>query len=333
MSQTLIVSSSPHAKGDLTVARIMWGVVIALVPVFVASALVFGARAIMAVLVTSAACVVTEYVIQRYFLKQRATVSDGSAVVTGMLLAFNVSVAVPMWQLVVGSIVAIGVAKMAFGGLGANPFNPALIGRAFMTVSFPVHMNTWPLPQQTLLSLGADRVTGATALGQIADAKALGEPLTTIAAELPSYWQLFLGTVGGSMGEISALAVLIGGAYMLYRQLISWETPVIFLGTLAVITGTFWVIDPTAYADPLFHVLAGGAMLGAWFMATDMTTSPMSRNGKIVFAVGCGFITAVIRLFGGFPEGVTYAILIMNAFVPIIDNKLRPRRFGKGAAA
>ena len=333
MSQTLIVSGSPHAKSDLTVRSIMWGVVIALLPVFAVSAYVFGVRAIIAVLVTSAACVVTEYIVQRFFLKQKPTVDDGSAVVTGMLLAFNVSVAVPLWQLVVGSIVAIAVAKMAFGGIGTNPFNPALIGRAFMTVSFPVHMNTWVVPRESLLSLGVDRATGATPLGYIADAAARGEPLSTVAAELPGYSQMFLGTIGGSMGEISALAVLIGGAYMLYRKLISWETPVVFLGTLAAGTGIFWIIDPTAYADPLFHVLAGGAMLGAWFMATDMTTSPMSRNGKIVFAAGCGLITAVIRLFGGFPEGVTYAILLMNAFVPLIDNKFRPRRFGKGVAS
>ncbi len=333
MSQTLVVSGSPHVKSEHTVRSIMWGVVIALLPVFAASALVFGVRAIMAVLVTSAACVATEYVIQRFFLRQQPTVDDGSAVVTGMLLAFNVSIAVPMWQLVVGAVVAIGVAKMAFGGIGTNPFNPALIGRAFMTVSFPVHMNTWALPREQLLSLGVDRATGATPLGKIADALELGEPLSAIAAELPSHTELFLGTIGGSMGEVSALAVLIGGAYMLYRRLIPLETPLVFLGTLALITGVFWLFDPESYADPLFHILAGGAMLGSWFMATDMATSPMSRNGRILFAAGCGLLTAIIRLLGGFPEGVTYAILIMNAFVPLIDNKLRPPRFGKGAVS
>jgi Na+-translocating ferredoxin:NAD+ oxidoreductase subunit D len=329
MSTPLVVSLSPHEKSSLTTPRIMWTVVLALTPALVMSAVTFGLRAVLVTAVGMASAVFVEYLIQRFLLRQVPTVDDGSAAVTGMLLAFNLPVTIPLWQVCVGSVVAIGIAKAAFGGLGNNPFNPALVGRAFMLTSFPVEMTNWARPGLDMLSLSADRITGATALGIIKEGTAAGRTVVELLPEAPGYLDLFLGVVPGSLGETSALALLVGGLFLLSRKLITWELPVAYLGSLAVFTGIFWAVNPEAYADPLFHVLAGGAMLAAWFMVTDMTTSPMTRTGRFVFAAGAGVLTGVIRLFGGFPEGASYSILIMNAVVPLIDNHFLPRRFGQ----
>jgi electron transport complex protein RnfD len=319
-SNRLVVSLSPHQKGDLEVEKIMWGVVIALAPAFLGSVYFFGFQAIRVVVLSLVFCIGSEYLIQKFMLKQKVTAFDGSAAITGLLLAFNVPGGVPWWQLLAGSVVAIGVAKMAFGGLGKNPFNPALVGRAFMLASFPVEMTTWPVPLQKIWTLGADAVTSATPLGILAEKGP---------ADLPSYLDLFLGKTGGCIGEISALAILIGGIFMLYKKIITWHIPVFYLLSLAGFTGLLWLIDSSKYADPLFHLLAGGAMLGAWFMATDMVTSPMSVKGQIIFAVAGGILCGAIRVFGSYPEGCSYSILIMNAFVPLIDKYVKPKRFGK----
>jgi electron transport complex protein RnfD len=330
----LVVALPPHERSDVSVARIMWSVVAALIPTTLVGVWFYGIRGLIVTLTAVAASVAVEHVIVRYmFRKETTTVTDGSAVVTGMLLAFNVPAGIPLWQVVVGAIVAIGVAKMAFGGIGNNPFNPALVGRAFMLVSFPVDMTTWPAPgAQGFFAWNLDAVTAATPLGLVKEAGASG--LGAIADQLPSYGALFLGNIGGCIGEASALAVIIGGVFLIWKGFIPWMVPLVYLAGLAVVTGIAWVIDPGTYIDPLYHILAGGAMLGAWFMVTDMTTSPMSIPGRIVFAGIAGVLAGVIRLFGGFPEGVSYSILIMNAFVPVIDRHIKPRKFGypKGGA-
>jgi Na+-translocating ferredoxin:NAD+ oxidoreductase subunit D len=329
----LIVALPPHERSDVSVARIMWSVVLALVPTTLVGVYFYGLRALVVTLVAVGASVAVEHLIVRYlFRKETTTVTDGSAVVTGMLLAFNVPAGIPLWQIVVGAVVAIGVAKMAFGGIGNNPFNPALVGRAFMLISFPVDMTTWPIPgAQGLTAWDLNAVTGATPLGLVKEAA--GSGLASVADQLPSYGSLFLGNIGGCIGEASALAVLIGGIYLIWKGFIPWMVPLVYLAGLALVTGIAWVIDPATYIDPLYHILAGGAMLGAWFMVTDMTTSPMSIPGRIVFAGLAGILAGVIRLFGGFPEGVSYSILIMNAFVPVIDRHIKPRKFGYGKPA
>ncbi|MFA7565787.1 MAG: RnfABCDGE type electron transport complex subunit D [Alkalispirochaeta sp.] len=329
----LIVALPPHERSDVSVARIMWSVVLALVPTTLVGVYFYGLRALAVTLVAVGSSVVVEHLIVRYlFHRETTTITDGSAVVTGMLLAFNVPAGIPLWQIVVGAVIAIGVAKMAFGGIGNNPFNPALVGRAFMLVSFPVDMTTWPVPgAHGFAAWNLDAVTAATPLGLIKEAA--GGGLAAIADQLPSYGSLFIGNVGGCIGEVSALAVLIGGLFLIWRGFIPWMVPFVYLAGLAVVTGVAWLIDPTTYIDPLYHILAGGAMLGAWFMVTDMTTSPMSILGQIVFAGAAGILAGVIRLFGGFPEGVSYSILIMNAFVPVIDRHIKPRKFGYGKTA
>ncbi|MFP4330501.1 MAG: RnfABCDGE type electron transport complex subunit D [Alkalispirochaetaceae bacterium] len=326
MSQSFVISLPPHEKSGESVSSIMWGVCVALLPVFAAGVFFFGIRALVVTLFAVLACMAVEYLVQRFiFRMEQTTVMDGSAAVTGMLLAFNVPSSIPLWQVAVGAIVSIGIAKMAFGGIGNNPFNPALVGRAFMLTSFPVTMTTWPVQGETRFMWNSDAITGATPLGILKES-GYG------AGEFPGYLNMFIGNQGGCIGEISAAAVLLGGLFMVYKGWISWQVPVLFLGSLALITGVFWVIDPAQYADPLFHILAGGAMIGAWFMATDMTTSPMSMKGKVIFAVGGGLLTGLIRLIGGFPEGVSYSILLMNAAVPLIDKYVKPKRFGKEAS-
>lgn len=328
MNEPLVVSLSPHQKGDLSAAKIMWGVVIALGPAFLFSIYYYGIHAIRVVVLSVIFCVATEYIVQKFFLKTGVTIRDGSAAITGILLAFNVPAGIPWWQLLVGSIAAIGVAKMAFGGIGKNPFNPALVGRAFMLASFPVDMTTWSVPLKNVWNLGADAVTGATPLGILKEGVRAGKTVEQLADQLPGYFDMFIGHLGGCIGEISALAILFGGIFMLWRKIITWHIPVFYLLSLAGFSGMAWLIDPNKYADPLFHLLVGGAMLGAWFMATDMVTSPMSVKGQIIFAVFGGILCGAIRLFGSYPEGCSYSILIMNAFVPLIDKFAKPKRFG-----
>ncbi len=323
----LVVSLPPHERSSITVPRIMWSVALALLPTTIAGVIFYGIRPLIVTAVAVIAAVVVEHGIARYmFKREQTTITDGSAVVTAMLLAFNVPASLPLWQIALGSAFAIAVGKMAFGGIGNNPFNPALVGRAFLLLSFPVQMTTWPVPGAGRLSMDLSAVTGPTPLGIIKDVGPGG--LENIA--LPSYFDLFIGNIGGCIGEASALAVIIGGLFLVWRGFVPLSVPVSYFAGLAVVTGAAWFVDPGTYMDPLYHILAGGAMLAGWFMVTDMTSSPMALRGRIIFAAAAGIITAVIRLFGGFPEGATYSILIMNALVPVIDRHVKPRRFGKG---
>ena len=327
MSQPIIISASPHVHSAKTSKKVMYDVVIALVPAFLVSLYVFGISALILTAVAVASCLLFEYLIQKYLLKSEITIGDGSALITGILLAFNLPAGLPIWMILVGSLVAIGIGKMSFGGLGFNIFNPALVGRVFLLVSFPVQMTMWPTAVENNTSI-ADAVTGATPLGLIKEGLMFGDTMTNISANLPSNMEMFLGISGGSIGEMSGLALLLGGIYLLARKVISWHIPVTILATMAVMTGIFWVVDPESYASPLIHILSGGAILGAFYMATDMVTSPMTRKGMLIFAVGIAVITVVIRLFGAYPEGVSFAIIIMNAFVPLINTYFKPKRFG-----
>jgi electron transport complex protein RnfD len=306
----------------------MYDVVIALVPAFLVSLYLFGISAFIVTAVAIISCLFFEFAIQKYILKTATTISDGSALLTGILLAFNLPSNIPVWMIIVGSLMAIGIAKLSFGGLGFNIFNPALVARVFLLVSFPVQMTSWPSPVVNNTSF-ADAVTGATPLGIVKEGLQYGETMTELSSKIPSLAELFLGISGGSIGEMSGLALLLGGIYLLVRRVISWHIPVTMLLTIAVMTGIFWLVDPLHYADPLFHLFAGGAILGAFFMATDLVTSPVTRKGMVIFAVGIGVITVVIRLFGAYPEGVSFAILIMNALVPLINKYFKPRRFGE----
>lgn len=326
--ETIVVSASPHIHSDRTSRKLMYDVVIALVPAFLVSLYLFGISAFIVTAVAIISCLFFEFAIQKYILKTATTISDGSALLTGILLAFNLPSNIPVWMIIVGSLVAIGIAKLSFGGLGFNIFNPALVARVFLLVSFPVQMTSWPSPVVNNTSF-ADAVTGATPLGIVKEGLQYGETMTELSSKIPSLAELFLGISGGSIGEMSGLALLLGGIYLLVRRVISWHIPVTMLLTIAVMTGIFWLVDPLHYADPLFHLFAGGAILGAFFMATDLVTSPVTRKGMVIFAIGIGVITVVIRLFGAYPEGVSFAILIMNALVPLINKYFKPRRFGE----
>jgi Na+-translocating ferredoxin:NAD+ oxidoreductase subunit D len=324
----LKVSPSPHIHGNQSIKSIMYGVIIALIPAMATSIYFFGFDSLRIILVSVASCVIFEYVIQKFMLKGTITISNGSAIITGILLAFNVPSSLPSWMIIAGSLIAIGIAKMSFGGLGCNPFNPALIGRVFLLISFPAQMTTWPVTQIVLAS-HPDAISGATPLGILKEGIKSGHPVTELIAKIPSKLELFIGNVGGSLGEISALAILIGGLFLLYRKIITWHIPFSYLLSVFIFTGIFWILNPEKYADPVFHLFAGGLMLGAFFMATDMVTSPMSSKGMIVFGAGCGILTSIIRLWGAYPEGVSFAILIMNATTPLINIYFKPQIFGE----
>lgn len=324
MSNLLTVSPSPHIHTDDSARKIMYRVVYALIPALLWSVFVFGLDALRVTLIAVAACLAFEYLIQKYLLKIQPTVTDGSALVTGLLLAFNVPSGIPWWIIVIGSLAAIGIGKISFGGLGSNIFNPALVGRVFLLISFPVQMTTWPVarPGET------DALTSATPLGIIKEGLTNGTPVSRILPELPEAGDLLLGTMGGSLGEISALLLILGGIYMLFKKVITWHIPVSVIATVALLAMLFRMIDPEIYINPVYHVLTGGLMLGAIFMATDMVTSPMNPKGQIIYGVGIGVITISIRLFGAYPEGISFAILIMNAFTPLINAYVKPKRFG-----
>lgn len=324
MNRLLQVSGSPHIHSDNSVKQIMWSVVIALIPAFSVAIFYFGLPVIVLTFVSIISCVVFEFLIQRFLLRGKLTIMDGSAVVTGLLLAFNVPANLPIWMMVVGALVAIGVAKMPFGGLGHNPFNPALVARVFLLIAFPVAMTTWPVARPIWkFSAMADAVTGPTPLG------ILKESITVDMSGMPNYADLLIGQMGGSFGEVSAIAILIGAIFLLLRKVITWHIPVSFLLTVFLFAGLFHLIDPTHYASPFFHLLTGGVMLGACFMATDMVTSPTSSWGMVIFGTGCGLLTVIIRLFGAYPEGVSFSILLMNACVPLIDKAFKPKTFAK----
>lgn len=322
----LTVAPSPHIHTDLTTPKVMREVLIALVPALGVSIYNFGAGAVYVTALAVFFCLATEWFVCRYLLARKHTLADGSAAITGVLLAFNIPANLPWYMVLIGSLVAVGIGKMSFGGLGNNPFNPALVGRVFLLLSFPVAMTSWPQPGVYAL---ADATTGATPLGILKDGLRTGEALPALMQQMPAYGDLFFGFQGGSVGETSAAALLLGLGYLLLRRIITWHIPVTMMATVWALTSVFWFIRPDQYAPPLFHLLTGGVMLGAIFMATDYVTSPVSHRGMIVFAVGCGAITVIIRLFGGYPEGVAFAILIMNAFVPLINTYIKPPRYGR----
>ncbi len=328
MSKLFTVSPSPHISTDHSVSRLMYGVIISLIPAFLVTVYMFGAGALVVTAVAVVSCIVAEASIQKYIMKVPVRISDGSAMVTGILLAFNLPSNLPWWMVVLGSFFAIGVAKMTYGGLGNNPFNPALAGRVFLLISFPVQMTSWPLPVSSRLQY-IDAATGATPLGLLKESLRNGENMQEVMTQLPDQVQLLIGQTGGSLGEISAIALLIGFAYMLYRKIITWHIPVVMIGTIYIFTGILWLADPSTNAGPVFHILTGGVMLGAIYMATDLVTSPMTKKGMVIFAAGIGIITVVIRKFGSYPEGVSFAILIMNAMVPLINRYVKPKRFGE----
>ncbi len=328
MNRLLQVSGSPHVHSTESVKKIMWSVVIALLPAFGVAVFYFGLPVILLTLVSVATCLLCEYLIQRFMLKGETTISDGSAVITGLLLAFNVPANLPVWMMIVGAIVAIAIAKMPFGGLGKNPFNPALVGRVFLLISFPVQMTTWPKPTP-IWNFGTDVITGPTPLGILKEGVKNGQAVDELMHKMPSYADMLFGQMGGSFGEISAIAILIGAIFLLIRKVITWEIPVSFILTAFLFSGIFYLVDPSTYVNPCFHLVTGGLMLGACFMATDMVTSPTSRCGMIVFGCGCGLLTIIIRMFGAYPEGVSFSILIMNALVPLINKGFKPKTFAK----
>ena len=325
MAKKLIVSLSPHVHTRDSVQRNMYGVCIALIPALLTSLYFFGVGAAVVLATSVASCVLFEWAIAKFILKkEEVTVTDGSAVLTGLLLGFNLPSNLPIWIIIIGALVAIGVGKMTFGGLGCNPFNPALVGRVFLLVSFPVQMTSWPVPGQ--LGSYLDAETAATPLAVMKNAIKAGD--ASILEQLPDSIDLLVGQTGGCLGEISALALLIGLAYMLARRIITWHIPVSILVTVFVLSGLLHLSNPI-YASPVTVLLTGGLMLGACFMATDYVTSPMTPKGQIIYGVAIGFLTVVIRTFGAYPEGMSFAILIMNAFTPLINTYCKPKRFGE----
>lgn len=325
MANKLVISLSPHVHNTDSVQKNMYGVLIALIPALLVSFYTFGLGAVVVTLTSVAACLFFEWSITKFILKRdRLTIADGSAVLTGILLAFNLPSNFPLWMIIVGSLVAIGIGKMTFGGLGCNPFNPALVGRVFLLISFPVQMTSWPEIGQ--IANYTDASTGATPLALMkaavhGDVSALGK--------LPDTLSLFLGNNPGCIGEISSVALLLGLGYMLWRKIITWHIPLSIIATVFVFSGLMHLSHPEMYASPFVHLFTGGLMLGAIFMATDYVTSPMTHKGMIIYGVAIGFLTVVIRLFGAYPEGMSFAILIMNAFTPLINTYCKPKRFGE----
>ena len=332
--EKIIISPSPHIHDNDSIDKNMYGVLIALIPAFLVSLYCFGLGALIVTLVSVASCVFFEYLIQKFLFKKEPTIYDGSAMLTGVLLAFNLPSNLPVWIIIAGALVAIGIGKMTFGGLGNNIFNPALVGRVFLLISFPAQMTTWPVAGAFPMTY-IDAQTGATTLSLIHHSSDYASLATSA-----------IGLTGGSLGEISEIALLIGFAYLLYRKIITWHIPVSILGTVAVFTGIFFAgvmfhsYQTTGTADmqtlmesariynPLMHLTSGGLMLGAVFMATDYVTSPMSKKGMITYGIGIGVLTVLIRLYGAYPEGMSFAILIMNGLTPLINMYMKPKHFG-----
>lgn len=326
----LIVSLSPHIHGNDSIKRNMYGVVIALLPALLVSFYYFGVGAAVVCITSVVSCVFFEWAINRYLLCNRnLSVLDGSAVITGLLLGFNLPSNIPVWIVVIGSLVAIGIGKMTFGGLGCNPFNPALVGRCFLLVSFPAQMTSWPVAGQQWHYM--DAVTEATPLSIMKEAAKTGD--ATVLEKLPDSLSMILGNNGaafggGSIGEMCALALLAGLAYMLWRNIITWHIPISILLTIFAFSGILHIVD-SSYADPMTVLFSGGVMLGAIFMATDYVTSPMTHKGQIIYGVSIAVLTIVIRNWGAYPEGMSFAILVMNSFTPLINMYVRPKRFGE----
>ncbi len=373
----LVVSSSPHVLANDNVTGIMRDVIIALLPACIAGVVFFGIEALNVMLLCTAFCVGLEALTLKALGKDYSALKDGSAIVTGILLGMNLASNTPWWICLIGSALAIVLAKQLYGGLGYNPFNPALVGRVGLLIAFPGYLTSWPVNKcsekaaeikdavNSVLSgektwamiektsefttdqlsaiktaieqksaIALDAITSATPLDVVSHATA---DLSSKWGPKMEYMDYFLGNIGGCVGETSALALLLGGVYLIYRRLIRWQVPFFYILTVAIITGIMWLVDPTKNATPLFHILTGGMMLGAFFMATDMITSPVTKKGSIIFAIGCGVITSVIRIWGSYPEGVSFSILFMNAFVPLIDRISAEKVFGsegkKGGAA
>ena len=323
-----IVSLSPHAHGSDTVERNMYGVIIALVPALLVSFFYFGIGSAVVCAVSVAACVFFEWAISKYMMGREPSITDGSAILTGLLLGFNLPSNLPLWIIIIGALVAIGIGKMSFGGLGSNPFNPALVGRCFLLVSFPAQMTSWPVIGQ--LGSYSDAVTGATPLSLMKMAIQKGD--VSYLEEMPDALTLLLGNVpdggAGTIGEVCALALLLGLAYMLWKKIITWHIPVSIIATVFVLCGLLHLANPI-YADPFSAIFSGGLMLGAIFMATDYVTSPMTHKGQLIYGVCIGILTVIIRNWGSYPEGMSFAILIMNAFTPLINTYVKPKRFGE----
>ena len=311
MINNLIVSGSPHIHKQTSISRIMWTVVISLVPAGIAGVIIFGFDALWVTLVAVAGAVLTELILG-IWAKKKITVLDGSAVITGILLAFNLPSGVPLWLPIVGAVFSIAIGKQVFGGLGQNIFNPALVGRVFLMASWPKYMTTFTRP------FNYDAITSATPLAMLKEGKLL---------EHISYWDLFLGKHGGCIGEVCILALLIGAAILLIKGYISWHIPATYIFTTAIFTYIFGGAQLFS-GDWLFHILSGGLILGAFFMATDYVATPLTAKGQLIFGIGCGLLTAVIRIWGGYPEGVSYAILMMNAATPFIDRYTKNKIYG-----
>ena len=318
----LIVSPSPHLHTKTSTKSLMRDVVIALLPAVLVSVLFYGWSELLVLGVSVASCVLLEFLITKYLLKGACTIGDWSAVITGVLLALNLPATTPWWVVFIGAVVAIGVAKMTFGGLGQNLFNPAIVGRVFLLISFPTYMTDWTKPQGFITNSIVDAYSGATPLGI---AKGFGPEAT----EAMDYLNMLFLNIGGSAGELSAIALLLGFAYLLIRRVIRPYITLSILATVAVFSGIFWAINPAEYTDPLFNILTGGLLLGSIFMATDYVTSPMSNWGGVIFGVGIGIITMLIRYFGAYPEGVSFAILIMNSVVPLINKWCHTKKYGR----
>lgn len=326
----LIVSLSPHIHGNDCTQRSMYGVVFALVPALLVSLFYFGLGSLVVCLSSVAACVLFEWAITRYVLRRESTIADGSAVVTGLLLGMNLPSNLPIWIIVIGALVAIGIGKMSFGGLGCNLFNPALVGRCVLLVSFPVQMTSWPVAGQQLSY--TDATTGATPLSLMKKAITSGDP--SVLDSMPDSLHMLLGENvnggAGTIGEVCALALLLGFAFLLWKRIITWHIPVSIFASVMVVAGALHLASPV-YASPLAVLFSGGMVLGAVFMATDYTTSPMTHKGQIVYGVAIGVLTVIIRNWGAYPEGMSFAILIMNAFTPLINNYCKPKRYGEVA--
>lgn len=322
----LIVSPAPHAHANDSVRKNMLNVIIALIPAWLVSLFAFGVGTLIVTAISIAACVLFEWLISKFIMKKEPTIGDCSAILTGFLLAFNLPSNLPWWIVIIGALVAIGIAKMSFGGLGQNLFNPALIGRVFLLIAFPVQMTTWPKPLGWSSSY-IDAATAATPLAAMKDAIKAGD--ASLLQSVPDVWHLLCGYMGGSLGEISALALLIGGVYLLCTRTITWHIPVSILATVAAFSGILCLCGVAGAASPLTHLLTGGIMLGAIYMATDYVTSPMTGWGQIVYGIGIGILVMVIRTWGAYPEGMSFAILIMNAVTPLLNMYIRPKRFGE----
>ena len=320
----LLVSPSPHIHAPVSTRSLMRDVVIALMPAVLVSVVFYGWSELLVLGVSVASCVLLEYLVTRFLMKKPSTIGDLSAVVTGILLALNLPSTTPWWVVFIGAVMAICVAKMTFGGLGQNVFNPAIAGRVFLLISFTTYMTHWEMPKGLF---GADAVTGATPLGVVKEGLLQGGKLSELIS--PDYLQMLLTNIGGSAGEISALALLAGFVYLLARRVVRPHITLSIWVTVAVVALVFWLVNPERFTGPVFNLLTGGMILGSCFMATDYVTSPMSVLGGIIYGVGIGFITMMIRYFGSYPEGMSFAILLMNAVVPLLNRAFHQKKYGR----